>query len=190
MTYLCIKVPSEANKLLSDLEVPGSKTDSSDLHITLMYISKESTIEEVSKIFKISYEVLNDLKPFKINTSEVTFFDNGGVEKGYPVICKIESKELVELNAKLKKAFDKAEIEYMNNYKDYKPHITLSYSKDKPEEYSFDEVYFTVTEIELAGGSQEEDTVFVTFPLKKLEKKSNLLLKSELFEKLAYSIIN
>lgn len=132
---------------------------------------------------------MQDLKPFKINTSEVTFFDNGGIKEGYPVICKIENKDLTELNSKLKDAFDKADIEYMNNYKDYKAHITLSYSKEKPEEYSFDEVSFTVTEIELAGGSQEDDTVFVTFPLKKLEKKSGLLLKAELFERLAYSLV-
>jgi 2'-5' RNA ligase len=186
MAFLGIKIPHETARLLSGLEVPGQKEGSSEFHITLLCFEENWAISEISKALEATYEVVHDIKPFLISTSEITCFPKRE-NNPCPIIAKVESKDLHDLNDKLKKEFDKRKIEYSKLYKDYKPHITLSYSDKEIEKFEIDPVEFSVQELVLWGGDHGDDRIFITFPLKTPERKKHSFLeqKASMFEKLA-----
>jgi 2'-5' RNA ligase len=104
------------------------------------------------------------------------------------IIAKIESDELHELRDKLEKQFDKCKVDFSKIFKDFKPHITLSYADEEIDDCKIDTVEFTVQEVVLWGGEDGDNRIFITFPLKGPEKQkhSALLQKVDMFYKLAY----
>lgn len=175
MAFIGIRIPSDVSRLLSSIEIPGDKCDTASMHITLLCLEDNCPIDVIAKTLEATYNVVHDFKPFLVKTNKVEYFS---VEENnpYPLIAKIESEELHNLNKKLKKVLDDNNIKYSKKFKDYKPHITLSFSEEKPEEFEIDEVDFYVHELVLWGGQHGDDRVFVTFPLKCPEKKNAKLL--------------
>jgi 2'-5' RNA ligase len=184
MAFLGIQIPNVESKLLSEIDVPGKKENINEFHITMIFLEDKLNIKKISSVIEAAYAVLENAKPFIVTTDTITCFPVNNNDP-YPIIAKIDSKELHTLNDKIKKEFDKQNIEYSKKFKDYKPHITLSYSDEKIEDFKIDPITFTVGEIVVWCGSHNNQTIKITFPLKQNNKHSFLLQKIDLFYKFA-----
>jgi 2'-5' RNA ligase len=186
MAFLGIRVPHETGRLLTGLEVPGEKEGSSEYHITLLCFEENWPISEIAHALEATYEVVSQIKPFIVSVKKVTCFPKRE-DNPVPIVAKVESKELHDLRDKLAKEFDKCDIKFSKTFKDFKPHITLSYAKEEIDEFSIDSVDFSVQEIVLWGGDHGDDRIFITFPLKgpQKQKHSLLLQTANMFYKIA-----
>lgn len=189
MAFLGIKVPLEVGRLLRGIDVPGINEGPSEYHITLLCFEDNWKLSEVSKALEATYEIVSNIKPFLVKTDTVTCFPKRE-GKPIPIIAKVESKELHDLRDKLAKKFDKEKIDFSKTFKDFKPHITLSYydSEKEIDKINIDPVEFSVQEIVLWAGDHGDDRLFITFPLKapQSEKKSSFLWqKAHMFCKIA-----
>lgn len=189
MAFLGIRVPHETGRLLAKVDVEGEKTSVSEMHITLLHLGDNWPVSELCKSIEATYEVVSECQPFLVSMKKVTHFPKGpNSDDKFPVISRVESKELHDLRDKLAKAYDDDGIEFSKLHKDYKPHITLAYCEDEPDDVEFEHpVEFVVQEIVLWGGDHGDDRIFVTFPLAGPEKTKNavLLKKMEVFDKIA-----
>lgn len=188
MAFLGIPIKLEAGRLFTSLDIPGKKEGLSDLHVTILCFEDDWPISELSKALEVTYDVISDIKPFTIKIKEISCFPKRE-NKPCPIIAKVESDDLQDLCKKLRKAFDKKDIDYSKTFKEYKPHITLSYADKEIDSFKIDPIEISVHEITLLGGNKGENDIFITFPLKCAEKKKNasLLTKIDLFYKMAGS---
>ena len=186
MAFIGIRVPHETARLLSQIDVPGEKISTSEMHITLLYFQSEWPISELSKSIEATYDVVSKFHPFLVKLNKVSSFAKNPEGK-IPIISRVESKELHQLRDKLAENFDDSDVDFSKTYKDFKPHVTLAYADDKPDEEKFHPVEFVVSEIVLWGGDHGDDRIFVTFPLAgpEIDKNALLLKKIEIFEKIA-----
>lgn len=186
MAFLGIRVPHETARLLTKIDAPGEKVSTSDMHITMLLFGDNWPVSEISKSLEAAYEVISETQPFLVKMKKMTHFPKSP-DGDVPIITRVESKELHKLRDELAKKFDKEEIEYSKLHKDFKPHVTLAYAKDEPDDIEFHPVEFVVQEIVLWGGDHGDDRIFITFPLAGPEntKNSFLLKKVEMFEKIA-----
>lgn len=175
MAFLGIPIKIETARLFSKIDVPGIKESLSDLHVTILCFEDDWEITELSKALEATYDVISDIKPFTIKTKKITCFPKRGKDP-CAIIAKIESDDLQDLNKKLKKEFDKRNIEYLKTFKDYKPHITLSYSDKEIDSFTIDPIEISVPEINLLGGNKGENDIFISFPLKCPQKKNARLI--------------
>lgn len=182
MSFVGILVPNNISNLLSQIDVPGEKSSADELHITLMYFEKLSNQDTIKAIDAIQ-SVVAETTPFNVQTNTVSHFPGWEDNDKCAVIAKIQSKDLHAFRQKLAEAFDQQGVEFSKVYKGYKPHITLSYSKEEPDDFEFPKVDFTVSEIILWCGEEMNDKLLVKFPFS-LEKKS-LLQCAEQFYRLA-----
>lgn len=175
MSFLGIRVPHEISRLLAAIEVPGDKVPRDEMHISLLYVGKESPIEHLVKVIMAAFPVTSECTPFTVATRRVTSFPTNP-DDGVPIIAPIESKPLHDLHAALCAAFDKAGVEYSKKYPIFKPHVTLGYSKD-PSVFSemvadkdiVPVVEWGVGELVLWGGDAGDDKLVVTFPFRLAE---------------------
>jgi 2'-5' RNA ligase len=187
MAFLGIRVPESSGRLLNQIDVPGEKESISEYHVTMLYFEENWPLKEVSKTLEATFEELKEEKPFLIKINKVGCFPVSG-DDPYPIIARVESDKLHKLNDKLKKKFDKSDIDYSKKFKDYKPHITLAYSKEKVEEFNIETVEFEVTSLVLWCGDYGGNRLFVEFLLKGPQKEkeaSFILQKSDFFCKVA-----
>lgn len=186
MAFLGIRVPHEAGRLLTNIEVPGKETAPSEMHITLLHFEENWPISEMARALEATYDIVSKVKPFLVMTEKVICFPKG--EEAAAIVAQVKSAELHELHEKLTKEFDKVKIDFSKTFKDFKPHITLAYNEDEIDDFEIDPpVEFVVQELVLWGGDHGDDRIFVTFPLKGPEKQKHALLlqKAVLFEKMA-----
>lgn len=185
MAFLGIRVPHETARLLTGLEVPGKNTAASEMHITILCFEENWPITEIAKALETTYDSVSKIKPFRVVIDEVTCFPKRDDKSA--IIAPVKAAELHELHDKLAKEFDKEKIDFSKIFKDYKPHVTLSYNDEEIDSFEIDPVEFMVQELVLWGGDHGDDRIFITFPLKAPEKHKHamLLQKAELFEKLA-----
>lgn len=185
MAFLGIKIPSQVGRLLKSIDVSGEKIPDSEYHITIAMFGDDWPVSEAAKALEVTFDVLKNIKPFKIKTNKLTCFPGG--DNGVPIIAKVDSKELQTVNDKLKESYDKENIDYSKIHKDFKPHITLSYSDKKIDDEKFEEIEFIVHELVLWCGDNGDDRLFVTFPLenKQNKKHSFLINKTNVFYTLA-----
>ena len=187
MAFLGIKIPHEIGRLLSKIEVPGDRTDISEMHITLLHFSDNWPVSEIAKALEATYDVICKIKPFTVKVENVSCFPARD-DNPVPVIAKVKSDDLHDMRDKLAKEFDKCGIEFSKIFKDFKPHITLAYAKEPIDKFEIDPtIEFAVQEVVLWGGDNGDDRIFITFPLKGPEKQKHSLLlqKAEVFCKLA-----
>lgn len=187
MAFLGIKIPADIARLFRGLDLPGEKVAESEYHITVLMFEENWPIKEVAKAMESSFEVLKDTEPFTVSLDKVTCFPKRE-DNPCPIIMKVTSKDLQKLNSNLKKEFDKSNIEYSKTFKDFKPHITLSYADREIDDMKIEPAMeFTVTEVVLWGGDHGDDRIFITFPLKGIatKKHSYLLQKVDVFSKLS-----
>jgi 2'-5' RNA ligase len=187
LAFLGIRVPSDVGRLITGLDVPGDRESPSEYHITLLCFEDNWPISEVSKALETTYDVISKIEPFSVKATKVSHFPKRE-DNPIPIIAPIKSEELQDLHKKLAKAFDSDKIDFKKTFKDFKPHITLAYSKDEHDDFEIDPpIEFVINEVVLWGGDHVEDRIFITFPLKGPErtKHSVLIQKIEMFEKIA-----
>lgn len=184
MAFIGIKIPHEVGRLLKKIDVPGKREADSEYHITIAFFGDDWPVSEAAKTLETTFETLKKFKPFKVKSSKIGCFPKGG--NGVPILAKIESDELHKLNNTLKEAYDEEGIEFSKVHKEFKPHITLSYSDKEIDEEKIEPIEFMVHEIVLWCGDNGDDRLFVTFPLdNKQEKNSFLINKTNVFYALA-----
>lgn len=187
MAFIGIRIPTDVARLFRNLELPGEKVSENEYHITLLVFDENWPIKHVAKAMEASFEVLENTEPFTISCNLVTCFPKRE-DNPCPLIAKVISKELKHLNTALKKKFDEEDVEYSKTFKDFKPHITLSYADKEIKDIKLDkEIEFTVNEVVLWAGDNGDDRIFITFPLKGVQAKkhSYLVQKAEIFYKLS-----
>lgn len=186
MAFIGIRLELAVARLFRHLEVPGDRVAENEQHITILCFEDNWPISEIGKAMEAAFSVLNEQEPFHVKVDKVSCFPKRE-DKPCPIIGKVKSKELEELNGKLKKAFDKAKVDYLKTFKDFIPHITLAYADEEIKQMSIEPVEFVVSEVVLWGGDTSDDRIFITFPLKASEKKkhSYLTQKAEIFHKLS-----
>lgn len=187
MAFLGIRCPIEVGRLITGLEVPGDKESPSEYHITVLCFDDNWPISEISKALETTYDVVSKINPFRVKAEKVSHFPKRE-DNPIPIIAPIESKELHDLHKKLAGAFDDDKIDFKKTFKDFKPHITLAYSKDEHDDFKIDPaIEFMVNEIVLWGGDSGDDRIFITFPLKGPERTKNsyLINKADIYYKIA-----
>lgn len=183
MAFLGIKIPHSISKLLSNIDAPGVKEDSSHMHITILYFGDNLKTKDISKMLDATYKITKDLTPFSIKLNCYENFPKG--DDGYPIICTIKSDKLQEINKDLKKSFDNEKVEYSKKWKEYRPHITLSYHKEDIEKTNFDLIEIPITELTLWGGDNYDDKFNITFPFEIKSKADHLSSLCKQFLKMA-----
>ena len=174
---LAIPIQPDISRLFKEFDLDIEK-DPSD-HITLFYFGDNLPISKILKIIPVILEVTESLKPFTASTSEYSCFDSDDL---FPVICKVKSKELMDLRSKIADAFNSSKIKYDKKFPDYNPHITLGYSKDKLKNKKFPKVEFPISQLSLYGGDEADTKLFINFPFT-INKKSKLSMLSEQYLK-------
>lgn len=163
MSFIGLRVPLEVGRILTGLSVPGDKEPINHYHITLFVTGSDLPIAEVGPIIVAIYEVVSKVKPFSIELDRVSSFPKGEANV-VPVICPVTSPELHELHASLKKALDKAGIEYSKTFPVYKPHVTLSYAPEADKDMTFGPINWTTYEVVFWGGDTGDERLSVAFP--------------------------
>lgn len=164
MAFIGLKVPHETARLLGGLEVPGRREAVSSLHVTMFYFGDNLSIDRMTEIIRVTFEVARDTKPFTVRTSQLTSFPAG--DEGAPIICRVESDALHDLRDQIKAAYKREGIEFSDRHPDYKPHVTLAYSDEGEfEEKRIPTVEWGAHELVLWGGDSGDDVLVVHFPL-------------------------
>lgn len=167
---IAIPVPHDVGRLFRSVDVPGER-DPSD-HITLFYLGDDVPLKTIIKAIEPTFKVTSDTKPFTVSSSKITTFKKG--DDGYPVIARLDSKELHEFHSKLKRALKKEKVNFSDKYPEYKPHVTLGYCHDeKIDDIKIDKVSWLVDEIAIYGGDSHDERIYISFPL-----NLNILKKS------------
>lgn len=161
MAFIGLSVPHETARLLSKIEAPGARESTDSYHITLLFLGSDVPMDEVTRAIKVAYEVAATTKPFTVRTNLRTTFP--GNEDGIPVICRIQSDELLEFRAKLAAAFDQEGVSYSKRY-EYNPHMTLAYTDAPVPDLAFPMVEWGAHEMVLWAGDQSDERLTVTFP--------------------------
>lgn len=166
MAFIGFSVPTDTVRILTEIEVPGEREDSRHLHTTMFLLGKNVPIEDIAKATEVIYNVASKTRPFTMRTRKISSFPPSDSSDGiYPIICPIESEELHSLRETLRKAFDKAKVPYSKTFPDYKPHVTLSFSKEAFKDTSIPPVEWGAHEIILWGGDSGDQRIAVHFPL-------------------------
>lgn len=183
---LAINVPTNISNILQEIDLPGNivRKDASD-HITLFYMEKFD-IDDILKIIPIVYEVVGKIKSFNIGIDSYSSFPEG--KYGFPIICKVKNKDLIKMRNKIKKALDDNDIKYSTKFKEFIPHLTISYQSKECKNKKIDEIIWPVKNIALYCGDSNNQTLYIEFPFgSNKEKYSSECLDymSGHFEKLA-----
>ena len=170
MSMIATPVSSDVGRLFSGLDIPGSR-DPSD-HITMIHMGDELPIKNILKILPVILAITEKQVPFTVSCSEIICFPEG--KHGFPIVGKIESKELVTLQKKIKKHLEMQKIKFSDTYPIYRPHITLSYSPDKIDDFKISKTEWQVNEICLYCGDSDNEKLYVSFlfNVKRLKKSA------------------
>jgi 2'-5' RNA ligase len=181
MAFLGIKIPLNISKLLKTIDIPGEKIDTSDMHITILCFEDDLPIEFLSKAVEATYEAIKNVNSFKIKLNKVSCFPPH--DEQCAIIAPVISNELQDICQKLRKSFDKYDLDYKKNFKEYKPHITLAYNDKEIKNVKIPIIECDISEIMLFSGDRGLDTnnIVIFFPLQN-KKYSELITKSQLLQ--------
>lgn len=172
MAFLGIKVPTETARLLSllDLNGLGEPEPPGFFHVTLLCFDEELPIETIASTIGPVHQVVERTRPFTVSTHRLSCFKPHPEHGTVPIICVVESEALHVLQAELRGALDEVGIEYSKRFPEFKPHVTVGYSKDRSvyeqsrAEREFAPVEWGVHELVLWGGDEGDRRLIVTFP--------------------------
>lgn len=164
MAIITIPIHHECARLLHDIDVPGIKTDTSQLHITLLALGDDIPIHILAKAMVVVHEVVQQSEPFQVRISNISSFP---VIEGnaVPIIAPIQCQAITDLNKSLKRLFNKSKIQYDKRFPKFRPHITLSRCEEAIKRTRIEPIEWSVQELVLWGGTDGDDRVFITFPL-------------------------
>jgi len=171
MAVLGIHCPRDVARIFSQIECIGDKEPLWHQHITLLYLGDDVPIEQLAKAVVAIYGVTSKTKPFSVMADRVTSFPPHPEHGTVPIICPIVSPALHDLQARLRAAFDRMGIEYSRKFPEYKPHVTLSYTKDPlvfadhVADKDIPPIEWGVADIVLWGGEDGDQRFSANFPL-------------------------
>lgn len=163
MALVGIKVPPYIGQHFTSIPVPGVREPVEAYHITMFYLGKDVPLEDVAKAMVVAAEVTRSTAPLSLVTDRVTCFPKN--EDGVPIICPIESPELLAVRARLKDAFEASGVSFSNRYPDYKPHMTLAYADEEIEDLPINRFAWAAEELVMWAGDMNDSGVVVTLPL-------------------------
>jgi 2'-5' RNA ligase len=165
MAFLGILIEPNAAKQLSEITTPGEKTPIKELHSTLFYFGKDWPISQVQKSLAVISDITQGTKSFTAKTNHISCFERCCGELS-AVIAKLEGHELFDFRSKLAERFEQEDIKYAKDFVEFRPHITLSYSKEIPNDFNLGlPISFSVKAITLFAGDEMDDRIVITFPL-------------------------
>jgi 2'-5' RNA ligase len=168
VSLLCVRVPHEIARALSGIEIPGEKEPVDHFHISVLYLGKDTPVEQLMEAATATYEVTSKFPPFTVQTGRVSTFPRNP-DDGTPIIARMDSLALHELQGALKDSFKEKGVTFSDKYPDYKPHVTLGYNQDEGVEIKDQKidppVQWGVGELTLWGGDVGDERLYVTFPL-------------------------
>jgi 2'-5' RNA ligase len=100
----------------------------------------------------------------------------------------LDTEEIFKFREALRKKLDKSGIEYSKKFPEFKPHVTLSYHKEKVKDKKFDKISFEIDSVAIYGGDSGKEKIYVECKFgKNIKKKScdYLLKKCEEFYKIS-----
>lgn len=150
MAFLGIPIHHDCGRLISEIDVPGDKVSINDYHVSLFYFESDIEISELAKILEPTFNISSKQKPFIVTVEVLDSFDSK--TNHFPIIGKIECPELFSLRERIRKCYNKYSIDYNKDFKNFQPHITLSYTESRFEQAKIDKVHFIVNELVLWGG--------------------------------------
>jgi 2'-5' RNA ligase len=168
MAALMLRVPHETARLLSEVQYGdvGERESPGEYHITVTYLGKEIPIEQITKAIPIIFGITSKTRPFTVGTDHISTFPPG--EDGVPIIARVNSPELHTLRDALWAAFDAAGIPYDKKFPEFKPHVTVGYSKDplagEVVNADFPRIEWGAHELILWGADRGDGRLSVTFP--------------------------
>jgi 2'-5' RNA ligase len=162
MALIGFAVPSATARILSEIDVPGTKEPVTNQHITVLHLPGDPSIEELADAMEAAYSVASKIRPFTARVSRVTQFPEG--EDGYPVICPVESPELQDVWEALKEACDAKGVEYSKKFPVFKPHVTLAYSEEPMEDREILPIEWGAHELVVWGGDRGDRRLVVNLP--------------------------
>lgn len=165
MAIITIPIKHECARLLHDIDVPGIKTDTSQLHITLLDLGEEISIETLAKAMVVVHEIVEQSEPFQVRINNVSCFPALVEGASVPIIAPIQCQAINDLNKGLKRLFNKAKIGYDKRFPKFHPHITLSRYEEAIKRTKIEPIEWNVQELVLWGGSEGDNRIFITFPL-------------------------
>ncbi len=170
MAFIGIRVPEAVGRMLESVEVPGERSKTSDMHITLLYLGRNAGIIPIAKAMVATHAVVSKYRPFLVTGITVDSFPSNP-DDGIPVIVPIESQPLHVFRHSLASKFDELGLEYSKKYPEFHPHVTLSYVKDPQDGFTVPVqnlpgyAAWVVNEITIWGGEDMGDGAIVTLPL-------------------------
>jgi len=127
MAFMGIRVPAAAAAELSSIAVPeGRRLEPGEMHITLLYLGKDTPLVSALGAVMGSHTVARAWKPFTVHAALLTSFPRNP-DDGVPVIVRVVSEELMKFREEVRRAMDRMSVPYSNKYPEYKPHVTLTY---------------------------------------------------------------
>jgi 2'-5' RNA ligase len=184
MAMLAIPIQPDISRLFQEFDLDIEKDQSN--HITLFYFGDDLPMSRILKIIPAVFELTEDLKPFTAYTQHYSSFDSDDL---FPIICPVISQKLIGLRNKIQTSFDNKKVKYNKKFKDFKPHITLGYSKEKLKNTKFPKVEFPISQIALYAGDTIDTKLFVNFPFT-INKFANLDNLSSGYLKHAHCLTN
>jgi len=171
MAMIGLRVPPETAQLLKQIDLKGFGVPEpmDQAHITLLHLGDDVPIESLTEAIRVLYTVASKTRPFAVQTSRATTFPPQDGKKT-PMIAQVDSNALHDFHRALQEAFEAAGIDFSKKWPEFKPHVTLGYSKDPlvDADHVFDETFPTVEwgahEAVLFGGDKGKQTMMVTTP--------------------------
>jgi len=166
MAFLGILIEPEAAQQLSNIKIPGDDiTPTQEMHSTLFYFGNNWPISQVQKSLAVILGITQSTKSFTAQTNLISSFEKCNGELS-AVVAKVEGHQLFDLRSKLAEKFEQEDIKYAKDFVEFRPHITLSYSKEIPNDFYLGvPISFTVKSIALWAGDDFKDRLVITFPL-------------------------
>jgi len=163
MAFIAFTVPVEAGTELSKLPVIGGteKTPIGEMHVTAVFLGKNTPIADVLKSISVCYEVASKAKPISMAAAILTTFPpNPDWREGVPVIARVVSQDLMNFRAQLAAGLDAAGVEYSKKFPDYKPHVTLGYANKQFPAQKITPIHWECSHIIVWGGEERYESIF------------------------------
>lgn len=167
MALIGLHVPAETARLMNSIKVPGVKQSASDMHITIIYLGKDTSIETIASALTSIHKITSQTSPFLCGVKSVSSFPKNP-DDGIPIILPVLSPRLHILREQLVNEFTSSGIEFNNKYPEYKPHVTMSYvTDDSMSKYNSPmdgPLTWTASQLFLWGGNDGDEALSVNFP--------------------------
>lgn len=165
MAMIALRVPNDTARMLEKLagSVNGDSQTASEMHVTLIYLGDDVSIETLSKVMLACNSVTSRTTPFSLSVDKIDSFEPG--KNGTPVILPIVSNELHALHEAISEALDAAGIEYSKKWPEFKPHVTLSYVNGmKGSGFFPSPITWGAFELSIYGDNHGDGGVSITMP--------------------------